>query len=863
MASLACVALGGACEPSGSLAVPSMSSELTSDALTLFWPEIITSYDHPGFAVSIDGDWAAVKQSSADGVSISVLERTGETWTVRAFFDGYPAHFAGGEVALKGDVLVAGWPGEAPDDLVGAGAADVYRRDGATWVFEQHLVADEPVDDANVGTSVALDGDVIVLGAPEYRGTGFLQGAAYVFAYADGVWTQTAELHPNDPKTGGNFGRDVAIDGDRIAASAPGHVHVPDSSGVVYIFTETASGWEEEAEVLPSVYHNWQQFGRVIDLEGDHLVASGASPTSANVPTDVFTFDRTNGTWQESQRITGETPFHPSRDGDRLIAGLTLFRRDAGQWVLDHTFPDGDSQHDVGFVGGDVIMIDRGFDDIFLDVWTFEDGEWNNSSHMEQFSPDAQENGSFGAAVSIHPSVAAATAPRRDWAAGDNIYPDTGGIYIWTRMATGWRRWGIALHGGGSVPELGTSVAVASETTIFVGAPLADDPFPVGDDDGTRAGIVYRLEWDDYHQRWSTTDRDYGWPDNARLGASMDATDEIVAVGAPGGGSLGGGSIRIYPRPGQPGGWRGPIDLAPGTELGASVAVESFFVVGGAPGDGAGAGAAYVMRVDNIPGVVRLAAPDAAPGAHFGASVDIVPQWIVVGAPDRAAPDGGAGGAYLFRYADNAWTLATTLEPPDDGAVAFGERVAVSPGGTVVVADPPNDAVHVYRKVGGNWTLVRTIAHPGVDGVAHFGAGLDLEDGHLLIGAPLDDGLAAEGGAAYLVDVAIPLGQACGDDAECESGFCVEDECCADANCGAPSSPDAGTDDDDENEDDEGDDPAATPDAGSDGGSGGGCAIAGGDGAATILLLALVAMLRRRRRRSAKEQSRRSPDMPD
>ena len=83
--------------------------------------------------------------------------------------------------------------------------------------------------DANdsFGESVAIDGDVMVVGAPWERSDGsdpgdnsFLAGAAYVFERDGCEWSEVAYLKAPSPEGGEGFGATVAVDGDVIVVGA-------------------------------------------------------------------------------------------------------------------------------------------------------------------------------------------------------------------------------------------------------------------------------------------------------------------------------------------------------------------------------------------------------------------------------------------------------------------------------------------------------------------------------------------------------------------------------------------------------------------------------------------------------------------
>ena len=83
----------------------------------------------------------------------------------------------------------------------------------------EKLTANDAVVDSNFGYSVAIDGDFVVAGAIQKKGT---NGSAYVFLTTDGglSYGQVAKLMPSDSEGGDTFGHAVAIDGDTIVVTA-------------------------------------------------------------------------------------------------------------------------------------------------------------------------------------------------------------------------------------------------------------------------------------------------------------------------------------------------------------------------------------------------------------------------------------------------------------------------------------------------------------------------------------------------------------------------------------------------------------------------------------------------------------------
>ena len=101
----------------------------------------------------------------------------------------------GHSVALSGDTVVVG----AHYDTIGAnalqGSAYVFIRNGLAWALQKKLVANNGGAEDLFGSSVAINGDTVVVGAPSHESGGNLrQGAVYVF-HAQGRPGLRGEAH--------------------------------------------------------------------------------------------------------------------------------------------------------------------------------------------------------------------------------------------------------------------------------------------------------------------------------------------------------------------------------------------------------------------------------------------------------------------------------------------------------------------------------------------------------------------------------------------------------------------------------------------------------------------------------------------
>ena len=107
-------------------------------------------------------------------------------WEARAF---------GLAVALVGNTALVGADGAGSDPFSNEGTAYAFTNSGGTWSETQQLVADDGQSSDSFGESVAFDGNTALIGAP---GVNNSRGAAYVFDYSGGIFTQVKKLVASD-----------------------------------------------------------------------------------------------------------------------------------------------------------------------------------------------------------------------------------------------------------------------------------------------------------------------------------------------------------------------------------------------------------------------------------------------------------------------------------------------------------------------------------------------------------------------------------------------------------------------------------------------------------------------------------------
>lgn len=235
-----------------------------------------------GWSVDIAGDRAIVgafTDASLGAITggAYIFERSAGVWTesARIFGDSTEADAFGISVAIDGDHAVVGAPFAPPPFFTGAGAAWVYRRNpGGQWIRQVQLEASDAIDYIEFGYSVAIDGDVIAVGAQRGVSAGTVGGAAYVFRLVGNNWSEEAKLTALDPAEHDFFGSSVSAQGDVIVVGAKEDDPNGDGSGSAYVFRrDVATGeWSQQQKLVGGDGNAGDNFGRSVAVDGPRIM---------------------------------------------------------------------------------------------------------------------------------------------------------------------------------------------------------------------------------------------------------------------------------------------------------------------------------------------------------------------------------------------------------------------------------------------------------------------------------------------------------------------------------------------------------------------------------------------------------------
>jgi len=356
-----------------------------------------------GKSVAIAGEWAfsqSIVFHFQDGV-----------WSRHQFVSPHDGQSGAGfssSLALDGDTLVVGAPFDDHSGLDDAGSAYVFQRDPDTnqWLEVQKLTASDADDEDVFGWSVAIEGDLIAVGAPNHDNLGDLWqawsgfGAAYIFERIDNVWVQAGQVAMlGERERGDGFGLAVAAVNGHAIVGAPwddidfgGNTLV--DAGSAWTARKFAQQWLTGQMIIGTTPDDGDLFGQPLAAQPDLLAIGAVSDDIGASDHGAVYLLRPDGfNWAHDVRIDGgssNTFFsrsialgdgilavaaQPDDDEDELIDDerVHIFRLQKGAWSqtdivrpIDRPVFPNDNPHNFGFacaLSGETLLVGAPLDD--------------------------------------------------------------------------------------------------------------------------------------------------------------------------------------------------------------------------------------------------------------------------------------------------------------------------------------------------------------------------------------------------------------------------------------------------------------------------------------------------------------------
>ncbi|MCP4697793.1 MAG: hypothetical protein GY862_13215, partial [Gammaproteobacteria bacterium] len=727
--------------------------------------------------------------------AVYIFTRTPDGWTQQAKLTGWDTRVEdrfGSSVAIKGDTLVVGAPLHSANGSPISGAAYVFVNNSGIWEPQGKLTADQITNENHnyeaFGTAAALsrDAGTIVIGAvyndERIPGT----GKAYVFKYNGISWEGHSRLAPENAIVYAATGSSAAIDGNTIALGAPNDANVSGViSGAVYVFEydDNTLSWVEKEKLTPVAAIEGEGFGAAVAITGDTAVIGTAPKNSGG---SAYVFAKEGAGWMQKDRFISDNGVAGdafgisaavNEDADNILigeikaygAGVThLFTRQNKGWRKKATLQPPESQ-----------IMDQASRAVALDssgtIVIGAPGTDNRKGAVYVMNTDSARGfvrafssmdtlDAFGAAIAAgEDGTVIVGLPRGGESPPAPDGMDYGAAYVLKRNGMNWELqaelFSDPQRGGDA---FGLSVAIDGDIAA-VGEPLSDQRGELH-----QAGRVFLFERDG--ATWTQRKKLLGISENDGFGASIAISGGTLAVSAPGRrhGSFSYGSVYLYER--SDGIWQEPpIEFFFNNQIALNEilpdSVSEFFLGGNLPVAANGntilvgapleirdfSGNTGVIHVYERNGDIWEEGPPILAGepaySAFGASVSIDGNIAVIGQLGNLFTGMSipgippvAGSVYVFEYDGAAWIKKDMLML-DDGTL-FGFSIAAS-NDSILVGDPFHSlweaylgAAYLYTRKGDTWRLQEKL-NPGNTGAgSFFGAAVAINGDARFIGMP-------------------------------------------------------------------------------------------------------------------------------
>ena len=371
-----------------------------------------------------------------------------------------------------------------------------------TWVQVTELTSTDGAAGDYVGTSVAISGNIAVVGAPSHTVSGHSdQGAAYVFTLSGGTWTEQQELASSDGAAGDAFGFSVALSGTTALVGAPNHtVNAYGLAGEAYVFAESGGSWTQTQDLTASDSYLNHQFGYSVAVSGSTAVIGAidccGDPKEIG-PGEAYVFAESEGSWTQTQILTASDGVSPDEFGYSVaVSGSTaivgaietgdslegdgaayVFTESGGSWTQTQelTASDAAAGDDFGYsvaMSGTTVVVGAidnpyGLTDADGAAYVFAESGGTWSQTQELTPSDGVTHDEFGDSVALSGSTVIVGAI--DHEVGTNTAQ--GSAYVFTYASSAWtQQQKLTSLDGAADDHFGNSVAV-SGTTFVVGAP--------------------------------------------------------------------------------------------------------------------------------------------------------------------------------------------------------------------------------------------------------------------------------------------------------------------------------------------------------------------------------------------------------
>lgn len=496
----------------------------------------------------------------------------------------------GSSVFLLDDILVIGAKNH-PQGGPPQGAVYIYEKNFSGWTgaTESFFTSSEIEENNSWGSSIDFNGSEILIGSPLEDANGVDSGAAYIFSNGIHGWNSSEQKispltddiiqHPND-----NTGSSVAIDGDYLVAGAPYNNFRGIYAGAAYIYKRNLNGtpddffddfWEYETALFASDGQDYNNFGKDVAIDGNTIVVNGSRRSNENPelqkgsvyiytkqgpdwnnPTETILknsdpdFDATFGinfAIDDTQlAVTAMTA--PFSSADVEYGAVYVYTNTDNDWLnatKTKIAPENNEGFGVSVDINDDSLIVGSIGDVLYGthngsayIYTKGESGWTDAKEFK-FTPDnLNELTGFGTSVSIDGSTVAVGA------SSDSTYGNRyGAVYVYSKTGSDWSNTvSTKLFGddGNEYSYYGYSVDI-QDNTLVVGE--IRDTYPDNLEGGT--AYIYKNTGNGWNNSLQTKIK----PDPGSIVYDLALDSKTIVIGTPNDTTSQGyhsGSVHVY-----------------------------------------------------------------------------------------------------------------------------------------------------------------------------------------------------------------------------------------------------------------------------------------------------------------------------
>ena len=779
-----------------------------------------SSLDYFGYTVSLDGSTALIGAYGDDDKgnmsgSVYVFMRDNSRWLQHQKLtasDGAAADYFGYAVSLKGNTAVVGAYGN-DDKGSTTGSAYIFARSGTTWKQQQKILGADSAAGDYFGYAVSAHGDTVLVGAYFDDDRGSNSGSAYVFARSGSTWTQQQKLTAGNGGGDDRFGFSVAVEGDVALVGAYYEDTRGTNAGSAYVFARSGSTWKQQQMLTATNAGSYDYFGYAVSMGGNTaLVGAHQEDTRGSNAGAAYVFTSSGSAWKQQKMLVAADGqggdyfgYSVSMGLDQALVGALyedaragnagaayVYYRSGSTWTQQRklTAHDGANSDYYGIavaISGDTALSGADLDD---------DKGTNSGSvyfHRLCLTPDEKKitasdgyySDYFGAAVSVHGDTALVGAQY-----DDDKGTNSGSAYVFARIGNAWgQQQKLVASDGAAHDYFGYAVSVHGDTAL-VGA-YYDDPKSTN----SGSAYVFARTGSTWSQQMKLVPSDGAYYDYFGYAVSVHGNTALVGAYLDDDKGTNSGSAYVFARTGTNWSQQRKLTADDGyysDYFGYAVSINDNTALVGALYDddrGGSSGSAYVYTRTGVSWSVqtKLTANDGGSSDNFGAAVSVSGDMALVGSYLDDDRGGNAGAAYIFSRSGSLWNQQKKLTAQDGrGNDYFGRAVSLSGDVALVGAYLDDDkgtnsgSAYLYRRAGTNWYQHQKYVAATGSSNDYFGWAVAVHGEVPLIGAYGDNDLGADSGTAFVFSTVCKnqTGKKCTSSNDCTSGICVDGVCC-------------------------------------------------------------------------------------